>query len=213
MNGVHDLGGMQGFGPVRPEVDEPAFHAEWERRALAMTLAVGALGRWNIDQSRHTRESLPPATYLGSSYYKIWTLGIEELLEESGLLQEEGMTPRTGEELLTGFSSQGSYERPTEQAPAFAVGQRVRARNLNPRGHTRLPRYVRGRTGQVVAVRGAHVFPDRHAAPVGPGVVGDQTPEWLYTVDFTGTELWGEDADPRLTVSVDAWEPYLEDAS
>lgn len=213
MNGVHDLGGMQGFGPVRPEVDEPVFHAEWERRALALTLAAGAHGRWNIDQSRHTRESLPPATYLGSSYYKIWTLGLEELLEESGLLEEPGMTPRTGEELLAGFSGQGSYERPASQPAMYEVGQRVRARNLNPRGHTRLPRYVRGRTGVVVAVRGAHVFPDRHAVPVGPGVVGDQTPEWLYTVDFTGTELWGPEADPRLTVSVDAWEPYLEAVS
>lgn len=210
MNGVHDLGGMQGFGPVEHEVDEPVFHAEWERRALALTLAVGALGRWNIDQSRHTRESLPPATYLASSYYRIWTLGLEQLLDRSGLLEEEGMTPRTAAELLAGVSAQGSYERPAEHPPAFAVGQRVRARNIHPRGHTRLPRYVRGRTGQVVAVRGAHVFPDRHAVPVGPGVVGDQTPEWLYTVDFAGTELWGEGADPRLTVSVDAWEPYLE---
>lgn len=217
MNGVHDLGGMHGFGPVRPEVDEPVFHADWERRALALTLAMGAHGRWNIDQSRHTRESLPPAEYLSSSYYRIWVRGLEELVAGTGLLEEarlgqdgrdRELTARSGEELVAGFSRQGSYERPTERPAAFAVGQRVRARVMNPRGHTRLPAYARGRVGTVIAVRGAHVFPDRHAAPLGEQ--GDQTPEWLYTVDFDGRELWGEDADPSLTVSIDAWEPYLQ---
>lgn len=212
MNGVHDLGGMQGFGPVVPEVDEPVFHADWERRALALTLALGALGRWNIDQSRHVRESLPPAAYLSSSYYRIWVLGLERLVAAAGLLDDPGVRARTADELLAGFARQGSYERPTSTAPRYAVGQRVRARNFNPPGHTRLPRYARGRVGTVVAVRGAHVFPDRHAA--GPvGQPADETPEWLYTVDFAGPELWGEGADPTVTVSVDAWEPYLEPCS
>ena len=119
MNGVHDLGGMQAFGPVVPEVDEPVFHAGWERRALALTLAVGALGRWNIDQSRHARESLPPADYLGSSYYRIWTLGLERLVAGSGLLADESARARTAEELLTGFSRPGSYERPIDHRPGM----------------------------------------------------------------------------------------------
>ncbi|WP_109473834.1 nitrile hydratase subunit beta [Ornithinimicrobium cavernae] len=211
MNGVHDLGGLQSFGPVLPEQDEPVFHEEWERRALAITLALGALGQWNIDQSRHARESLPPATYLSSSYYEIWVRGLEVLMAGTGMLEQDGLRARTGAELLAGVSAQGSYERPTEREPRYAVGQRVRARDLNPVGHTRLPRYARGRVGTVVAVRGAHVFPDRNAATLGQ--LPDQEPEWLYTVDFTGRELWGEDADPTLTVSVDAWEPYLQDVT
>ena len=213
MNGVHDLGGMQSFGPVLPEPDEPPFHDDWERRTLALTLATGALGLWNIDQMRHLRESLPPARYLSSSYYEIWQQALENAVEELGLLDAppEGVRARSAEELITMFSSRGSYERPTDQAPRYAVGQLVRTRDLNPVGHTRLPRYARGRVGTVVAVRGAHVFPDRNAVPLGHRP--DPEPEWLYTVDLTGRELWGADADPTLTVSVDAWEPYLEEAS
>lgn len=210
MNGVHDLGGAQGFGPVVPEADQSPFHAEWERRALAITLAVGALGQWNIDQMRHEREKLPPSVYLSSSYYRIWTLALENAIAALGLLDRDDLTARTGAELVTAFSRQGSYERPIGQPAAYAVGQRVRTRLINPPTHTRLPRYARGRTGTVVAVRGAHVFPDRSAVPLG--APRDERPEWLYTVDFTGRELWGEDADPTLRVSIDAWEPYLEAA-
>lgn len=209
MNSVHDMGGTHGFGPVVRESDEHVFHAEWEKRALAMTLAVGALGLWNIDQMRHEREKLPPSIYLSSSYYRIWTLALENVIETLGLLQRDDLTARSAEELLRAFASEGSYERPIDTPAAYAVGQRVRARRINPQTHTRLPRYARGRVGTVIAVRGAHVFPDRSAAPLGQR--GDKTPEWLYTVEFAGTELWGADADPTLTVSIDAWEPYLED--
>lgn len=208
MNGVHDLGGMHGFGPVVAEVDEPPFHEEWERRCLALTLAMGALGLWNIDQMRHQRESLPPATYLSSSYYRIWLLALENVLRTPGLLDREGLRARTAEELIANFSARASYERPIDHEPLFGKGQRVRARNLNPSGHTRLPRYARGHLGTVLAVRGAHVYPDRNAVPLGQRA--DHEPEWLYTVDFTARELWGEDADPTVTVSIDAWEPYLE---
>ena len=210
MNGPHDMGGAQCFGPVVPEMDSHPFHHEWEKRAMAITLAVGALGLWNIDQSRHEREKLPPSIYLSSSYYRIWTLALENTIEALGLLQRDDLTARTAEELVGAFSSRGSYERPISSPPAFEVGQRVLTRKLNPTGHTRLPRYARGRTGTVVAIRGAHVFADRNATPLG--VQPDKTPEWLYTVDFTGTELWGEDADPTLTVSIDAWQPYLQAA-
>jgi nitrile hydratase subunit beta len=211
MNGPHDMGGAQSFGPVVPETDAHPFHHEWEKRALAITLAVGAFGLWNIDQSRHEREKLPPSIYLSSSYYRIWILALENTIETLGLLERDDLVARTADELIAGFSSRGSYERPTDTTPAFQVGQRVLTRKINPTGHTRLPRYARGRVGTVVAVRGAHVFPDRNATPLG--VKPQKEPEWLYTVDFEGIELWGEDADPTLTVSIDAWEPYLQAAS
>ncbi|WP_134324411.1 nitrile hydratase subunit beta [Cumulibacter soli] len=211
MNGAQDLGGGQNFGPVVPEPDEPAFHHDWERRAMAMTLAIGALGVWNIDQSRHEREKLPPATYLTSSYYRIWILALQNSLDALNLLERTDLTARTAEELVGAFSARASYERPTDTEPAFAVGQRVLTRRENPTGHTRLPRYARGRIGTIAAIRGAHVFPDRNAVPLGDRP--DKTPEWLYTVDFAGTELWGEGSDPTLTVSIDAWQPYLQAVS
>ncbi|MCZ2861041.1 nitrile hydratase subunit beta [Blastococcus sp. VKM Ac-2987] len=205
---MHDTGGMQGFGPVRPEPDEPPFHDEWERRSFAITLALGALGLWNIDQMRHERESLPPAAYLASSYYRIWFLAVENAVRRLELLDREGLRARTAEELTGLFSSRSSYERPIGAGPVFRAGQQVRTRTINPSGHTRLPRYARGRVGTVLAVRGAHVFPDRNAVPLGQEP--DPAPEWLYTVEFSAGELWGAAADPTVTVSVDAWEPYLE---
>jgi nitrile hydratase subunit beta len=210
VNGVHDTGGMQGFGPVHPEADEPPFHDEWERRSFALTLALGALGLWNIDQMRHARESLPPAEYLASSYYRIWFLAVENAVRELELLNREDLRARTAEELTGLFSSRSSYERPIGTGPVFRTGQQVRTRTMNPSGHTRLPRYARGRVGTVLAVRGAHVFPDRNAVPLGQQP--DHAPEWLYTVEFSAGELWGDGADPTVTVSVDAWEPYLEAA-
>lgn len=207
MNEVHDLGGVHGFGPVRPERDEPVFHAEWERRVLALVLAIGALGRWNIDQNRHTRESLPPVTYLSSSYYRIWFLALLENLNASGLIVERGIA-RSWPEILPGLTRGTPYLRETGRTPAFVVGQRVRTSNENPAGHTRLPRYARHHIGTIVLSHGAHVFPDANAVPIGQASVGDA--EFLYTVEFTGTDLWGADSDPHLVVSVDAFEPYLE---
>lgn len=224
MNGVHDMGGMQGFGPVQPEADEPLFHAAWERRALGVTLAMGASGQWNIDSSRAARESLPPATYLASSYYEIWVRGLERLMLERGLLSDgelrQGlplMPPvalarvlqRTDVDAVLARGSPTS--RPPSGAARFTVGDRVRARNMHPQGHTRLPRYVRGHVGTVALLHGAHVFADRHAVQA-PGRPFDDSPEWLYTVEFDGRELWGPDAEAGLCVSVDAWEPYLEPA-
>ncbi len=221
MNGVHDMGGLQGFGPVQPEPNEPVFHADWERRALAVTLAMGAAGQWNIDLSRAARESLPPAEYLSSSYHEIWIAALEKLMAERGLVSADelaGGAPQPGAPLRVLAASQVdaglAAGSPTERAartPArFAAGDRVRARNLNPTGHTRLPRYVRGHLGTVALVHGAHIYPDRHVTRTVPPF--DQAPEWLYTVVFDGTELWGDAAAPGLQVSVDAWEPYLEAA-
>ncbi len=225
MDGVHDLGGMHGFGPVDVEPDEPVFHAEWERRALAVTLATGALGRWSIDRSRHVRESLPPATYLSSSYYEIWIHGLRRLLDESGLLDTS-----TDRQLDTKTETASSaadrprakdwatihaslergtpYEREVEAPARFAVGDRVRTLVWHPSGHTRLPRYARGKVGEVVAVRGAHVYPDANAD--APPAAPRGSAEWLYTVVFDGRELFGADADPTVTVTVDAFEPYLQ---
>lgn len=221
MNGAADMGGMMGFGPVRHEGEnEPLFHAEWERRAFALTLAMGATGQWNIDMSRAARESLPPPEYLTKSYYEIWLAGLEKLMTERGLLREDEIVagralhppkplPRIlkAESVAAVLSKGGPTQRETNTAARFHVGDQVRAKNMHPTSHTRLPRYVRGHVGVVELVHGAHVFPDSSA--LGQG----EQPQWLYTVRFAGTELWGEAADPTLSVSVDAWESYLEPAS
>lgn len=225
MNGVHDMGGQHGFGAVRPEADEPLFHAPWERRALGVTLAMGATGQWNIDMSRFARESLPPATYLASSYYRIWTLGLEKLLLERGLVSADELAagrsidaPRALARVLRESDVDAALRRgsptarPAPQPALFAVGQRVRAANVHPSGHTRLPRYVRGHVGTVVREHGCHVFADRHAVPQPDGRF-DESPQWLYTVAFDGHELWGADAEPGTTISVEAWEPMLEAAA
>lgn len=225
MNGVHDMGGMHGFGPVLVEDNEPLFHAPWERRALGLTVAMGATGQWNIDQSRSARESLPPAIYLGSGYYRIWILGLERLLRQRGLVTEAELT--TGRlaapalpvaRVLQAATVAAALARgtATERAAAtparYTVGDRVCAVNRHPASHTRLPRYVRGHTGTVERVHGVHVFADRHAA-TAPGQPFDEAPQWLYTVAFDGQDLWGADAEPGLRVSVDAWESYLQPAS
>ncbi len=169
MNGAQDLGGMMGFGPIAIEQDEPWFHAEWERRAFGLTLAMGATGSWNIDMSRHARESLPPVEYLTSSYYEIWTKGVEKLVVSAGLVSQEELTrgqslaePATikrvlkAEDVPAVLARGGPAERPIEQPARFVVGDRVRTRNIHPRGHTRLPRYARGKTGVVELVHGGH---------------------------------------------------------
>jgi len=221
MNGVHDMGGMQGFGPVRPEPNEPLFHAPWERQALAMTVAMGACGQWNIDISRSARESLPPAQYLSSSSYAIWLAGLEKLMLARGMVSAAELhagkaedPPLAGVRALDGAQTaralaQGSASsRTIDVPPRFLVGQRVRARQIHPASHTRLPRYVRGHTGTIERIHGAHVFPDtRVSRPVPPFV--DEA-HWLYTVVFDGHDLWGSSASAGLLVSVDAWEPYLE---
>jgi nitrile hydratase len=221
VNGVHDMGGQHGFGAVQPEPGEPVFHAEWERRAFALTLAMGATGTWSLDAARFARESLPPVRYLSSSYYEIWFGALERQLEEHGLVsatEREVGRPLTdaaapvarvlaAEDVPATLGRGGPTVREVADPPRFAVGDRVRAGNLHPETHTRLPRYVRGHVGTVESVHGAHVFPDTHAHGLG------EQPQWLYTVRFDARELWGEDADPTVRVSTDAFEPYLEAAA
>lgn len=219
MNGLHDMGGMQHYGPVQPEPNEPLFHGPWEARAMALTVAMGATGQWNIDQSRSARESLPPRDYLNSSYYRIWILALEQLMLERGLVSRDelargealapaaALTPLRCEAVDAALARGTPAGRAVTRPAAFAVGDRVRLRNMQPAGHTRLPRYVRGHTGTVEIVHGVHVFPDTHATQPA----ADEG-HWLYTVRFDARELWGEAADPTVSVSVDAWEPYMERA-
>ena len=218
MNGVHDMGGMQGFGTVCPEENEPVFHHVWEGRMLALQRAMGFTGAWNIDASRAAQEQLPPADYLAASYYKRWALGMTFYLLRSGLVDpieiEAGhaISPPAkvarvmrGTDVLRAFT-RGKFSRDTGTKPSFCVGDTVRARRMNPDTHTRLPRYARGCVGQIEAVRGCHVLPDTNSLGTG------ENPQWLYTVVFSGQALWGQSADPTLKVSIEAFEPYLESA-
>jgi nitrile hydratase beta subunit len=219
MNGPHDLGGQMGFGPVAPEKGEPYFHAEWEKRALGVTLSAGAMGHWTVDESRHARESLHPADYYSSSYYEIWIKALETLLKRHGFVTDEelaagmalsaGRTPKRvlkAENVAAVLAKGGPCDRPVDAPARFKAGDRVRTKNFHPTGHTRLPRYARGKLGVVEAVRDGFVFPDTNAHGKG------ENPQWVYTVVFDGREIWGEGADPTLTVSIDAWESYLEPA-
>jgi nitrile hydratase subunit beta len=219
MNGGQDLGGAQGHGPVMPESNEPVFHADWEKRAFALTLAMGKPGGWNIDMSRFARENRPPQEYLSMSYYELWFYALETMLKERELVDDDEIVVGHGlhppkpvkgvlspDDVLKVLHRGGPTERETDTAARFKVGDRVRAKNINPLTHTRLPRYVRGHVGTIERVIGCHVFPDSNATGAG------EDPQWLYTVHFDGAELWGEGSDPSLKVSVDAWEPYLEPA-
>lgn len=217
MNGPHDMGGMQCYGPVEPEIDEPVFHGEWEKRALAITVAMGAAGMWNLDQSRFARENLPPVAYLSSSYYQIWLAGLESLMKARGMVNgaelESGkleisavQTKRPAPDraaMGVALAAGGPVSRETSTQPAFAPGEPIVARNHHPPGHTRLPRYVRGRPGIIAAVQGFHVFPDANADGQG------EDPHWLYSVAFRAQDLFGAGSHE---VFVDCWEPYLERA-
>jgi nitrile hydratase len=217
MNGVHDMGGLQSFGPVKPEPNEPLFHAPWEKRALGLTLTMGATGQWSIDQSRAARESLPPATYLGSSYYRIWITALENLMVERKLITREEladgrsrMSPvklarvLDANDVPAALAKGSPTEREASAQPRFREGEAVRAKNWNPLTHTRLPRYCRGKRGTIVKVHGHHLFADASAQ-------GRQDAQWLYGVRFDGAELWGE-FTTASAVYVDCWEPYLEPA-
>jgi nitrile hydratase len=219
MDGIHDMGGMDGFGKVEVEQNEPPFHEQWEGRVMAMVRAIGANGGMNIDMQRFSRESLPPAVYLTSSYYKKWFLALEQSMLARGLIGadevERGHSLRQNSPLPRGTFSmddvkrvmvRGSFGREPQAKAAFAIGDRVRTKNIHPATHTRLPRYARDKIGIVERINGCHVFPDTNAHGKG------DHPQWLYTVVFDGPELWGSDSDPKLKVSIEAFEPYLEPA-
>lgn len=215
MNNVHDMGGMQGYGPVVIEENEPLFHHAWEARALAITLAMGATGKWNIDQARSTRESLPALHYLSISYYQIWIEGLQRLLVKTGLIAEEeinasralvppveGVRTLLKDNVTATLARGGPSARPAQTEALFAIGQKVRTKQMNPTTHTRLPRYCRDKLGTITAIHGAHVYPDANGRGMG------EQPKWLYTVSFEAEELWGPDTTAS-EVRVDCWEPYL----
>lgn len=219
MNGVHDMGGMDGFGKVEPEPNEPTFHEKWEARVMAMVRAMGAAGAFNIDTSRYYREILPPDIYLACTYYQKWFLGLEDMLIDKGFISASevaaGHSANPAKSLKRGKFTVNDVERVMVRgkfgrepsAPAkFKPGDRVRARNMHPATHTRLPRYTRGHVGVVERNLGCNVFPDSAAMEAG------ENPQWLYTVVFAGVELWGPDSDPSVKISIDAFEPYLEAA-
>lgn len=216
MNGVHDMGGLQNFGPVLPEQHEPPFHHEWERRAFGLTLAMAGAGMWNLDQARAARESLPPAQYLASSYYRIWLDALSTLMLERGLVTSEELADGrmreppartrgflTADRVAWSLACGNSTQRALAGSARYAVGDAVRTRVLHPQSHTRLPRYCRGKRGTIAKVHGAHVFADANARG------NAEEAQWLYTVRFAASELWGPDTT-AAAVHVDCWEPYLE---
>ena len=217
MDGAHDMGGLPWSGPVRPEPNEPVFHAEWERRAFAITMAMAMPGGWNIDMARFARENRPPEDYLSKSYYQIWFAGLERLLLERGLIASDEIAAGkplhpakpvaktlTPDDVAAVLHRGGPTERSAQGPALFTIGDRVRAKTIHPATHTRLPQYVRGHTGTIERVLGSHVFPDSNASG------GGENPQWLYTVSFEGRQLWGESSDSNVRISIDAWEPYLE---
>jgi len=219
MNGVHDMGGMDGFGKVEVEQNEPPFHETWEGRVLAMVRAMGYAGAWHIDDSRYAQETLPPQTYLAVSYYQRWELAAEKNLVARGYVTPEELKaghaigpakPLPGGTLTKNVVDAGmtrmSFFRQQQGPARFKPGDRVRTVNINPLGHTRLPRYARDKIGRVELIHGCHAYPDAVASGRG------DDPQWLYTVVFDGREIWGPDADPTLTISIDAFEPYLKPA-
>ncbi len=218
MDGIHDMGGMDGFGKVEVEQNEPPFHGRWEGRVMALQRTMIYAGGWNIDHARYAQERIAPNIYLDASYYEKWALAMETNVVERGLAGADelqaGHALRPGKplprkmtaDLIPDRLTRGSFYR-QQQAPAkFKPGDRVRTKNMHPATHTRLPRYARDKVGVIERCQGCHIFPDSAASNLG------DNPQWLYTVVFDGPELWGPDSDPNLKVSIEAFEPYLEPA-
>ena len=221
MNGAHDLGGMHGFGPVEIEREEPVFHEQWERRAFALTLAAGYLGAWNIDESRFAREQMPPTEYLASTYYEHWLFGLEKLLRDKGLVARgelearllghpveakpvPGLRPLAARDVEATLRDARASKADVDVPPRFAIGARVRARNIHPTGHTRLPRYARGKRGEIVLDHGVWVFADASGNGLG------KQPQHCYSVRFAARELWGDEAPAADAVHLDLWDDHLD---
>ena len=219
MNGVHDMGGMHGMGPIQHEKDEPVFHSRWEARAFALNMATRAARKWNIDAGRHEIELIPAADYLRMSYYEKWTARLERLLVKSDMVTQEEIangqpapgspkaTPAVTSDQVPRMLRTGALaSRNIQVEQRFQIGQQVRARTINPIGHTRLPRYARGKLGAIHHHHGVYVFPDTNAQFLG------ENPQHVYSVRFAARELWGDQASPRDAVYIDLWDDYLEPA-
>ncbi|HSS64645.1 MAG TPA: nitrile hydratase subunit beta [Gammaproteobacteria bacterium] len=215
MNGVHDMGGMHGFGRVPFENNQATFHHEWERKVWGLVQASTYPDWLTLDRSRHTLERMPPALYLSYSYFERWLYGLTTKLLEGGLIAIDevkagkaaaGTVPRTdasGPDSVNPYAHR-EYRREIDAAPLFKPGERVRTKNLNPAGHTRLPRYARDKVGAVHLHHGAHVLPDANAHSKG------ESPLHLYTVGFSARDLWGPEAGARDMIFLDIWECHLE---
>lgn len=216
MNGVHDMGGLECYGPIEYEPDEK-FHDDWEKQVLAITLAMGATGTWNLDQSRFSRESLEPSEYLSIGYYRIWLKALESLLLKHELVSEQELEtgqshskPKPVKRVLKAkdvtavLKKGGPVSRQVAHKPRYSMGDRVRVNNIHTPKHTRLPSYIRNHVGVVHAIHGAHVYPDAHAQGLG------EDPQWLYNIKFQASELFGESRPQHDFTHVDCWEPYLE---
>jgi nitrile hydratase len=218
MNGIHDMGGMHGYGRVEVEPDEPVFHGRWEGRVFGM---VQSLGGGNIDAGRHSIERLDPVAYLRHGYYGRWFAALERTLAEFGVVAREELEARLRARRRrtskAGSRARGSaaatrwqpprgesYARDVDRPALFREAQEVRTRNLQPAGHTRLPAYTRCKRGTIERVHAAMVYPDDHAHGRG------ENPQYLYTVRFDGRELWGQAAEPGTVLLIDLFEPYLE---
>ena len=218
MNGVHDMGGMHGMGAIRHEENEPVFHAPWEGRVYAMDRALSAFHKWSIDAWRFHIETISPADYLRMSYYEKWLTAMEQRVVQYGFVTAEELgsgkaapqstraTPALTVEAAQTYARNIPSAKDPSAAPLFQVGERVRARNIHPIGHTRLPRYARGKTGEITRDHGVYAFPDTSARGAG------DKRQHLYSVRFTARELWGEAASLRDTVHLDMWDDYLDHA-
>jgi nitrile hydratase subunit beta len=217
MNGVHDMGGMQNFGPIEREESEPVFREPWEGRIWALRQALKPWGKWNTDASRYAGSMIPPAEYLRMSYYERHAAALVELLVASGLATRaeiesgkpapgspKAIPPLTADRVPLVIAKGHPARRDANVPARFQVGQQVRARNINPIGHTRLPRYARGKLGTIDRDHGVFVFPDTNAHFLG------EKPQHVYAVRFAARELWGEQAGPRDAVYIDLWDDYLE---
>ncbi len=218
MDGIHDMGGMDGFGKVEVERNEPPFHATWEGRVMALQRAMSFGGAWNIDHARYAQERIRPDLYLDASYYQKWALAMETNVVERGLAGADelkaghalgpgkALPRKLTADLIPEKLNRGSFYREPQGPARFKIGDRVRTKNIHPKTHTRLPRYARDKVGVIERCQGCHMYPDSVSANLG------DNPQWLYTVVFDGRELWGPDGDPNLKVSIEAFEPYLEPA-
>ena len=220
MNGAHDMGGMQTFGPIRPDKDERVFHARWEGRMHAIWSAIGTWHKWNGDFGRQMRESIPAPEYLALNYFQVRYVQVVELLVATGMITRDELVsgrpakgtkkavpPLTADNVAAWFAEGSSKRRSVEAVAQFRVGQPVRTRNINPPTHTRLPRYARDKVGMIERDHGVFVFPDSNAKGLG------EKPQHVYSVRFTARELWGEQANPKDTVVLSLWDDYLEAVS
>ena len=212
----HDMGGEPGLGAIDWEVDEPIFHGEWEKRALALTVGMGFAGKWNLDISRHSRERLPFDFYRSSSYYQIWLAALQSLMIERGLVTaEEIKTGKmsvpalpikhlvTGGEMSAALAAGGPVSRDVDFSANYKIGDEVRTLAVKPGDHTRLPGYLVGKSGKIASIHGCHVFPDSNSREEG------ENPQWLYSVAFDARHVFGDAAEAN-SIMVDCWEPYLE---